>query len=278
VYQAEGDLPHLVRTKQLIDDLGTHEEVNNGSRDPPPRAAPLKFDSVTFAYEDDPVLDGISFTLGKDEFIAFVGESGAGKSTIVSLLTRFYNPDEGQIVANEVPIEQIDVDSWRERIAVVRQQPFLFNDTLRYNLTIGNRNASQSEIDEVCAIASVDEFLHELPNGYETELGDDGVRLSGGQRQRVALARALLKDAEILVLDEATSDLDSNIESDVQEAIEAMDRDYATIAIAHRLSTVTNADRIYTLEDGEIIEQGGHDDLIDAQGKYAELYSIQRTQ
>ena len=207
--------------------------------------------------------------------MAFVGQSGAGKSTIVSLLVRLYDPNKGDIRGDGTSIEEYDIDQWRERIAVVRQQPYIFNDTLEANVTIGNRDATRREVEEVCEIAKVDEFLEELPNGYDSQLGDDGVRLSGGQRQRVALARALLKDAAFLVLDEATSDLDSNLERQVQRSIEAMDRDYGMIAIAHRLSTVKNADRIHTIDAGEIIESGTHRELLETEGEYAELYAIQ---
>jgi subfamily B ATP-binding cassette protein MsbA len=142
-------------------------------------------------------------------------------------------------------------------------------------VTVGNRDASREAVEEVCAIAKVNEFVDDLPKGYDSELGDDGVRLSGGQRQRVALARALLTDADFLVLDEATSDLDSSLEKEVQASIEAMDRNYGMIAVAHRLSTVQNADRIYTIDDGEIIESGTHLDLLNNDGKYANLYNIQ---
>jgi subfamily B ATP-binding cassette protein MsbA len=161
---------------------------------------------------------------------------------------------------------------------MVRQDPFIFNDTLRYNLTLGNRNVSDDELDRVCEIAKVDEFIDELPDGYDSLLGDDGVRLSGGQQQRVALARALLEDADILILDEATSDLDSNLEKQVQKSIEEMDRDYAIVTIAHRLSTVKNADRIYTVEEGRVTESGQHYELIQENGKYAMLYDIQSEQ
>jgi subfamily B ATP-binding cassette protein MsbA len=278
LYQLEGDMPHLVRTEEFIDDLETNEETDTGTREPPEPVTPVSFEDVTFGYEDDErVLDDVSFAVDSEEYVAFVGESGAGKSTVVSLLTRFYTPDSGRIRANDVAIDDVDLEAWRQRLAVVRQQPFLFNDTLRYNLTVGNREADQSEIERVCEIARVTEFLDDLPDGYDTVLGDDGVRLSGGQRQRVALARALLKrNAEVLVLDEATSDLDSNIEAEVQSEIESMDRDFAIVAIAHRLSTVKNADRIYTIADGEIIERGTHETLLDDEGKYADLYSIQR--
>jgi subfamily B ATP-binding cassette protein MsbA len=142
-------------------------------------------------------------------------------------------------------------------------------------VTIGNRKATRQEVERVCEIAKVDEFVDELPNGYDSQLGDDGVRLSGGQRQRVALARALLKDADFLVLDEATSDLDSNLEKKVQAAIESMEQDYGIIVIAHRLSTVKNADRIYTVNNGEIIESGIHQELLGKNGEYAELYTTQ---
>ena len=167
------------------------------------------------------------------------------------------------------------IDEWRSKIAIVRQDPFIFNDTLRYNLTIGNRDVSDEELNRVISIAKIDEFFDELPDGYTTQLGDEGVRLSGGQRQRVALARALLKEAEVLVLDEATSDLDSNLEKEVQDSIENMEKDYTIVGIAHRLSTVENADRIYTLEEGEIVESGSHQELIAMGGQYSELYGIQ---
>jgi ABC-type multidrug transport system, ATPase and permease components len=173
------------------------------------------------------------------------------------------------------PVNEFDLDQWRERIAVVRQQPFIFDDTLEHNVTVGNREATRDEVERACEIAMVDEFLDELPNGYESQLGDDGVRLSGGQRQRIAVARALLIDADFLVLDEATSDLDSGLEADLQASIESMDREVGIIAIAHRLSTVRNADRIYTLDDGQIVEAGTHDELLAEAGAYAELHEMQ---
>ena len=169
----------------------------------------------------------------------------------------------------------MDLVEWRDRLSMVKQDLFIFNDTLRYNLTLGNREVSDEELDRVCSTAKVDEFIHELPDGYDSLLGDDVVRLSGGQQQRVALARELLEDADVLTLDEATSDLDSNLEKQVQQAIEETDRDYAIVTIAHRLSTVKNADRIYTVEEGRVTETGQHDELVEEGGKYAELYGIQ---
>lgn len=275
-YKIENELAHLVRTQKFIREMAELEEPNEVSREVPSEIHHVEFDDVWFSYnENEQVLKGIDFEVEKGEFVAFVGRSGAGKSTIVSLLARLYPVDRGEIRGNRIPISEMDTEDWRDRIAVVRQNPFMFNDTLRYNLTVGNRDATRAEIDRACRIAKVDEFIDELPKGYETQLGDEGVRLSGGQKQRVSLARAVLTDADLLVLDEATSDLDSHLEQEVQRAIEAMDRDYAMIAIAHRLSTVENADRIYTMDDGEITEVGSHEELIDNGGQYANLYAIQ---
>lgn len=277
LYKIENNLPHLVRTQQFIDELKANHEPNLDDVPVPDEVAHVEFDSVDFSYQgqDDEALSNVTFECEKGEFIGFVGQSGAGKSTIVSLLVRMYEPDSGTIRANDRPIHQMNIDEWRSKLAVVRQSPYIFNNTLRYNLTIGNRNVSEDRLNEVCEIAKIDEFLLDLPNGYETELGDNGVRLSGGQKQRLAIARALLKNAEILVLDEATSNLDSNLEKQVQRAIESMERDYMIIGIAHRLSTVKNADQIYTVDDGEIIERGKHNELLNNGGQYAELYAIQ---
>ncbi len=276
-YKIENNLPHLVRTHQFLDDLEINSEPETGTEPVPNEIQTVSFNSVWFSYngQDGSALSGLSFELEKGEFVGFVGQSGAGKSTIVSLLTRMYEPDKGEVLANDQPIHKMDIDEWRSKVAVVRQDPYIFNDTLRYNLTVGNRNASDADLDRVCEISQVEEFLGELPDGYDTELGDEGVRLSGGQKQRVALARALLKEADILVLDEATSDLDSELEKQVQKSIESMDRDYAMIGIAHRLSTVKNANQIYTVSDGKITESGDHEELLQSDGEYAELYKIQ---
>lgn len=275
VYTIEGNLPHLIRTQNFIDELKARREPESTQKIPEP-VEEVQFANVSFTYDTgESIFDGLSLTIETGSFVAFVGPSGAGKSTIVSLLTRMYEPDEGEILADGTPIRQLDADEWRSHVSVVRQNPFIFNDTLRRNVTIGNRDASQEDIERVCKIAQVTEFINNLPEGYETDLGDDGVRLSGGQKQRVALARALLKDADFLVLDEATSDLDSTIEESVHRAIESMERDYAILVIAHRLSTVVNADRIHVVEDGKITETGSHDELVAQGGTYNELYATQ---
>lgn len=275
-YGLETALPHFVRTEDFIEELESYDEIGSGSRIPPNRIESVSFEDVEFSYQTgEDVLRGVSFDVERGEFVAFVGQSGAGKSTIVSLLARMYEVDSGAITVNGRPVQEYDLREWRSKLAVVRQNPFIFNDTFRFNLTIGNPDVSQQELDRVCDITQVTEFFDELPEGYDTQLGDDGVKLSGGQRQRVALARALLKDAEILILDEATSDLDSNLEGKVQRAIEAMDRNHTIFGIAHRLSTVQNADTIYTVEDGRIAEKGTHGELLENEGKYAQLYETQ---
>jgi len=276
IYRIDGEIPHLIRTQDFIDELERRREPNQGEITPPTPIETVQFEEVSFAYDTgEQIFDGLNFEVDRGEFIAFVGPSGVGKSTIVSLLTRMYQPDDGMITADGTPIEAFELSAWRDRVSVVRQNPFIFNDTLRENVTIGNRDADDADIRRACEIAQVTEFLDDLPDGYETVLGDDGVRLSGGQKQRVAIARALLKDADLLVLDEATSDLDSNIEETVHHAIESMDRDYAMLVIAHRLSTVINADRIYAIENGEVVESGSHENLIANNSVYADLYKTQ---
>jgi subfamily B ATP-binding cassette protein MsbA len=274
-YTVATNLPHLVRTEEFVEELEQKSEAQSEGRPVPEQIESVAFQDVRFSYDEEEVIRGISFGFDRGEFVAFVGQSGAGKSTIALLLAQLYEPDSGAITANGTPISEFDVSEWRSKIAVVRQNPFIFNETLRFNLTIGNRDASQEEIERVCEIAQVTEFLDDLPDGYDSILGDNGVQLSGGQKQRVAIARALLKDADVLILDEATSDLDTTLEETIQAKLEAAAKEYMTVAIAHRLSTVKNADKIYTIEDGQITEAGEHAELIDQDGKYSELYQSQ---
>lgn len=277
-YQTLTDIPHLIRTQRFVNELREETEPTSSGRPVPNRVEEVRFENVSFAYGDERVLHDVSFDVFSGDFVAFVGQSGAGKSTIAALLARLYEPDSGRITVNGTPLTEFDVAEWREKVAIVRQNPFIFNDTLRYNLTIGNRDATRQEIEHACEVAMVTEFVDDLPEGYDSLLGDDGVQLSGGQKQRVAIARAILKkDAELLILDEATSDLDTNLEDRIQAALEETAREFTTLAIAHRLSTVRNADRIYTLENGQITEAGAHEELLDEGGKYSELYRSQVT-
>lgn len=276
LYGLNGQLPHLIRIRSRLQELADMQASDAGGDVSVKTVNRIEFDDVSFSYDEDKqVLRDISFLVERGEKIAIVGPSGVGKSTIVSLLGRLQTPSSGKILADGQLTSEFDIVEWRERIAVVRQDPFLFDGTLRENVTVANRDASDRVIKQVCEIAQVTEFVNNLPDGYETELGEDGVRLSGGQRQRVAIARALLKDADVLVLDEATSELDSGIERTVYEKISSLEDRYATITIAHRLSTVKNADRIYTLDNGSVVEAGSHDQLIDDDGVYAGLYASQ---
>lgn len=276
LYLLDGDLPHLVRTQQFVDQISARTEHRGGRAAMPRKIDKVTFQDVAFSYSGNKrALRGISFEVRMGEFIGIVGPSGAGKSTIISLLTRMYEPDRGVISVDGTNIFEFDLEDWRSRVSVVRQSPYIFNDTLRYNLTIGNRTASESDIERVCEVAQIGEFLDDLPNGLDSYLGDQGVKLSGGQKQRVALGRALLNGGDMLILDEATSDLDTNLERKVQGAIESLNDDYMVITIAHRLSTVYNAERIYTLSDGEIVEQGSHDELLTYDGIYSELHRAQ---
>ncbi len=275
-YKIEGRLPHLIRTQQFVAELEKNPDITGGSQPVPADPTPIEFDSVSFSYEaDEQVLDEVSLTIERGEFVAFVGQSGAGKSTIAALLAQLYSPDAGEIRAGGTPIDDCEIDDWRDTVAFVRQNPYIFNETLRANVMLANPDATDAEFEWACRTAQVTEFLDDLPDGYDTTVGDDGVRLSGGQRQRVALARGLLEDAPILVLDEATSALDATIERRIQAELQSMDSDRTVVAIAHRLSTVSDADRIYTLEDGQIVERGRHGQLLDRDGTYATLYAAQ---
>ncbi|OVE85251.1 hypothetical protein B2G88_12500 [Natronolimnobius baerhuensis] len=277
LYSIDGALPHLVRTQRLIEAFDQHAE-SSGSEPAPTPTTTLEMDDVTFQYDQDAAgtaVTDVSLRLERGETIALAGPSGAGKSTIVSLLSGLYEPDAGTIRANGTSISQFDRHSWYERVTVVPQQPFLFTGTVRDNVAIADPTASDDAIARACEISQVNAFLETLPQGVNTQLGDDGVRLSGGQRQRIAIARALLTDADILILDEATSELDSPTEEAILEGLEATDREYATIVIGHWLSTVRDADRIYTVVDGKIVESGTHAELIAGETHYATLYQPQ---
>jgi subfamily B ATP-binding cassette protein MsbA len=238
----------------------------------------IEFRNVSFRYgdEDGPVLHDISFTIGAGQTLAIVGHSGSGKSTLVSLLPRFYEVSEGDILLDGVPIRDYALSNLRDNISLVSQDVVLFNDTIANNLAYGElRVHSREELMKAAQAAHVLDFADELPRGLETRVGDRGALLSGGQKQRVAIGRALLKDAPVLILDEATSALDSKSERHIQEGLAELMKDRTTLVIAHRLSTVENADRIIVLDAGRIVESGTHAELLAANGHYAALYRMQ---
>jgi subfamily B ATP-binding cassette protein MsbA len=243
---------------------------------PLPRAhGEVTFDHVSFAYEQEPVLKDFSLQARPGEVIALVGPSGAGKSTIAGLLARFYDPQEGAIRVDGEDLRRITLASLKSNIALVDQETFLFNDTIRNNIRYSRRAASDAEVEEAARQAYADDFIRLLPNGYDTSIGDRGLRLSGGQRQRICIARAILRDAPILILDEATSALDTESEAMVQKALANLMQNRTTFVIAHRLSTIMHADKIVVLEDGRIVEIGTHQELLESSGLYHRLYEMQ---
>jgi subfamily B ATP-binding cassette protein MsbA len=235
----------------------------------------LRFDRVTFRYEAEPVLREVDLEIRRGEAVALVGRSGAGKSTLADLIPRFYDVTGGRITIDGRDIRDVTLASLRAEIAVVTQFTFLFNDTVRNNIAYGDVGTSPDRIEDAARAANAHEFIVRLPQGYDTVIGELGVKLSGGQRQRLAIARALLKNAPILILDEATSALDNESERLVQEAIERLMQGRTTLVIAHRLSTIRNADRIAVLERGSIVEEGTHAELLARGGEYRRLYDMQ---
>ncbi|BAU13807.1 ABC transporter related [Leptolyngbya sp. NIES-3755] len=237
----------------------------------------IQFEQVTFHYNPDesPAVQNISLSIPQGKTTAFVGPSGAGKSTLINLLCRFSDPTIGEIYIDGCLLRQLQLETWRDRLAIVSQDIYMFSTTVRENIAYGQLDATDDEIIKAAQLANADEFIRQLPAGYDTHIGDRGVRLSGGQRQRITLARAIIRDPEILILDEATNALDSIAEDLIQEALKTLSRNRTVIVIAHRLSTIEQADQIIVLNQGQVVEQGNLNQLLANRGLFTQLYQLQ---
>jgi ATP-binding cassette subfamily B protein len=269
----------LVDMEKMFDVLGVRQEVEDkpGAPDLKVSGGEIRFENVVFAYEPErTILQGVSFTVPAGKTVAVVGPSGAGKSTISRILYRFYDIASGRVTIDGQDIRDVSQDSVRAAIGIVPQDTVLFNDTIRYNIRYGRIDAGDAEIEEAARLAQIEPFIRELPDGFAAMVGERGLKLSGGEKQRVAIARTILKNPPILLLDEATSALDTHTEREIQAALQGVSRGRTTLVIAHRLSTVVDADEIIVLDHGRIIERGRHADLLKRAGAYAAMWNRQR--
>jgi subfamily B ATP-binding cassette protein MsbA len=269
----------LISAERVFDILDARSTVREApdAKPLPPVKGQVAFDHVSFSYEPEKlVLDDISVAVEPDTVVALVGPSGSGKTTFSNLIPRFYDPTSGRVLIDGHDIEDVTLHSLRSQIGIVLQETFLFSGTIKDNLRYGRMDATDQEVVEAAMMANAHDFIvKELPEGYDTEVGERGLRLSGGQKQRIAIARAILRDPRILILDEATSSLDSEAEALIQEALERLMRNRTTFVIAHRLSTVMKADLILVLRNGRLIERGTHEQLVAEGGLYGRLYRKQ---
>jgi subfamily B ATP-binding cassette protein MsbA len=257
-------------------DRPTEAQTDRGTTKIASLARAVEFQSVSFAYEDEPVLRDVSFTAPRGTVVALVGASGAGKTTLVDLIPRFYEPTAGRILFDGVDSREIELGSLRSLTGIVSQDTVLFNDTVRNNIAYGSaQKYTMEQVERAARAANAHDFICALPQGYDTILGERGTRLSGGQRQRLAIARALLVDPPILILDEATSALDTESERLVQEAVDRLLTGRTVFVIAHRLSTIVHSDLILVLDQGRIVERGTHTELLAGRGTYFRLHSLQ---
>ncbi len=240
-----------------------------------PPASTMGIPPILFSYEGVDVLRGINLKIKKGKTVALVGSSGAGKSTLADLIPRFHDVTDGELLIDGINIKEYSLKSVREQISIVTQEPILFNDTIANNILIGKQEANSSEIEDAATVANAHQFISRKENSYNTNIGDRGTKLSGGERQRLTIARAVIKNPPILILDEATSSLDTESERLVQDAINNMMLNRTSIVIAHRLSTIRHANEIIVLQKGEIVERGTHDELLKKQGYYFKLVQMQ---
>ena len=262
----------LAAANEIFDQLDQNKEIDNGLNENLIEGN-IEFKDINFSYDTgSQILSNINFSIEKNDTIAIVGKSGSGKSTIANLIPRFYNHSSGEILIDGTPISEFSLTHLRSSISIVNQSPSLFNDTIAKNIAYGDDSIDVDKLKESARLSGCEEFIENLPEGYESEIGDDGVLLSGGQRQRLAIARAFYKDSPIIILDEATSALDTESELIVQEALEKLISNRTTIVIAHRLSTIENASKIIVLDNGQIVESGRHDELIENKSVYHSLY------
>ena len=267
----------VAAAQRIFEVLDTEPEIKNrqGALSVSREFKTIEFRNLAFKYEDAMVLKDINLTVQTGETIAIVGKSGGGKTTFVNLIPRFYDVTSGSILIDGRDIRDLSIESLRMQTAIVTQQTFLFNDTVKDNIAYGDTGRQYEDIVSAARSAYAEDFIRALPQGYDTVIGESGVKLSGGQRQRIAIARALLKNAPILILDEATSSLDTQSEREVQNALDTLMKGRTSFVIAHRLSTIMNADRIIVLKDGRIVEQGRHEELLARGGEYKSLYEQQ---
>ncbi len=274
------DLNHsLIDMDKMFDLLEVEPGVieRDGARPLDLHVGEIRFENLHFRYLDDqPVLQDINFIVPGGQMVAVVGPSGSGKSTLSRILLRFYDPDSGRVLVDGQDIRDLTLESLRSVMGVVPQDTVLFNDTIGYNIAYGRPGASEQEVRAAAELAQINEFIEQHPQGYDILVGERGLKLSGGEKQRVAIARTALKQARILVFDEATSSLDSRSEKAIQVALERVAENCTTLVIAHRLSTVVNADRIIVLEKGRIVEQGGHAELLEQDGLYRQMWELQQ--
>lgn len=272
-----GDLHAFETLQEFFKDAEIHQQIL-GNRPFTKLRTGIAFDRVTFTYESgkEPVLQNFSLFIPQGQLIAIVGPSGAGKSTLVGLLSQMYAPQQGNILVDDVSLTDLKPEDWRLRISVVSQDIFLFNDTVTNNLCFGLSEIPFDRVRQAAQLASADEFIEKMPEGYDTMLGDRGVRLSGGQQQRIAIARAIIANPDLLILDEATSHLDTLTERAIQTAVEALSADRTLLVIAHRLSTVRKADKVIVMKDGRIVEEGRHEELLRNKGIYWQMIEQQR--